>query len=473
MAPLGTLVALLALVPQPATSAAAEGRRLQRACDAGNPDACMDLGRMIWETEVSPRNRTLAAFRQGCDLGNGRSCTGAGSVLMQESVLDPSAALDFYRLGCERGDDQACHDIVDNFIQGGTKQLRFAASDDAARALSLLNDQCSSGTRRACFLLAEFSGKGVEGVMRPDPSRARFLSEQACRLGLQYSCRLAELLQAEPPTENTIDDVREALIRQRGFVETEGPGRGGYPLCLTFASEENLEGADPPAAFLDRFANGRGIRPGSWCREHEEGSILAVGPVRPKTWPPESGLAAWSIVYAWDGSVSAIGQQMLLKDGAWIPGGFGYKPQGFKVGAADHAEDRKRILAVLEPFMTAWNRGESVALLGIAGPPGLIPAATEARHREYTRLDTAPLDIAFPGQEGGCAYARVRLRLHGTFEPRPGILWPLEPWKQAGAVSSIDLRLRRTGGWWRAGRWRLELDEIAIRTPWSVVRVVY
>lgn len=133
--------------------------------------------------------------------------------------------------------------------------------------------------------------------------------------------------------------------------------------------------------------------------------------------------------------------------------------------ALDRSADRQSIIDGLKPFVEAWNRGHPIPVgvfdRGLSGHQALNPI-----HRQYTRLDGWPQSIDFPRADRfSLPYSPhpfITLRLAGTFTPRPGVVWPIEPWKQEGALTFVRVSLRRVDGWWRVGKWRIT----ALETPW-------
>ncbi len=272
-------------------------------------------------------------------------------------------------------------------------------------------------------------------------------------------------------SEKDVMDVREQLIRgvfeALGELQTQPP-RGERPFCVAIASERDLEGTDPPATLLGRLRDVPQVRPLSWCRSHQQGDVLALGPVTSRsTRSPLEDAITWHVMYAWNGEAWSATERFVRSGGMWqLDANATSHSDAPKPAPSDPSSDRQRIAAALVPFVEAWNRGDS--LLPWIADRGSDEDLASGR-RQQTRLDPSPVSIEFEHPDVLGSYARVRLGLNGTFQPRPGTLWPIDPWKQAGARTFVELTLKRVDGWWRVGNWHIEWFE----TPWSVVRLYH
>ena len=353
---------------------------------------------------------------------------------------------------------RACLGVVQAFRQGAATTPP-PSEDEARHAIDVLEGACGSGEIGPCLLLADIEARGIDPIVVKDRERARSWTERACGLGVQSACETVRLIDAPPLSAETVDDIqrwvaRRALGQWPRRQSTADPDR---PLCVAFASDLDPLGVDPPASYLQSFTDVPVVRPLSWCREHEEGDVLALGTVRtPEGWPPHPGVETWSIFYRWDGGIVSL-VQCLLRDGdSWKPVACAGHPITPPPVWNNRAEDRRRILQVLEQYAQAWNADGPTEVGG-------QESARELRMREDTRLEMAGVVVTFDKTGLPPSYVHVALSLMGTFEAGLGRRWPLEPWKQKGAETSIGITLQRTDGWWRAGHWTVRWTI----SPWS------
>jgi hypothetical protein len=164
---------------------------LQRACDAGVPGGCSALAlRYLTGRGVAPdRARALALYqrvgelyRASCDAGEAFACAELGQAfaLGQAGAADPARALVYQEKACTLGEAASCLRAAERLRQGaeGVTPDAARASSLEARAESLLDGWCRSGSGVACLSLAE----------RVAPERARDLRRQACELGQARAC---------------------------------------------------------------------------------------------------------------------------------------------------------------------------------------------------------------------------------------------------------------------------------------------
>jgi hypothetical protein len=460
-----TLIALRPSVP-PKTDP--ELNRLEHACKEGSGSACEDLGWKLYGDAPSEHQAALRVFTRGCDLGHAGSCAGAGEVLTDAEPSDLPAARVFYRKSCGLGDDTQCRFIVHNLVRAVSD--RFATLEDARESVVRLEDFCKAGNGRACHWLADFAGRGITEVVPIDFERAVAYEKDACQAGFAEACKVVEAVAQTPPDERAEADVRAEIVK--GFVarrtreHSYKKGEDLRAFCVGFGSAEDLDGEDPPSEFLGRFSDAEGLHAASWCRTHKEGDVITVGPViAEKVWPPTEGFKVWHIFYSWDGNVSSTAEQFVFKGGNWKRG---WAPHGLQAPAVktDKARDEARMKVLVAQFTDAWNRGER-ELPGIE--PRVYPLdVPDLFSREHTRLEDAGTAVAWSPASPSRTYARISLRLIGTFQPQSGTVWPIEPWKQKGSVAPMVLVLTRSSGWWREGQWRVE----SIEAPWSVLMQV-
>ena len=92
--------------PGPAIPAqgAVRAERLQRACEGGNMDGCLELGAL--ERERGNQARASELWRKACHGGNMDGCSSLGVVAMDAG--DAAGASEFFKKACEGGDVNGC-----------------------------------------------------------------------------------------------------------------------------------------------------------------------------------------------------------------------------------------------------------------------------------------------------------------------------------------------------------------------------
>ncbi len=182
---------------------------MTRACDAGNPAACTDEGKIEISLATKPETkedftRELTLFRKGCDNGDPRGCTelarqfqlstargfGAavklddlillerkgcyggdahGCTMLAVSLLaveprDPALIIDVENRGCAGSDPMACESLGERYALGvDTPANQATAKTFYLKAAALYKDECEAGEGISCVFLASLYkyGKGV------------------------------------------------------------------------------------------------------------------------------------------------------------------------------------------------------------------------------------------------------------------------------------------------------------------------
>jgi hypothetical protein len=166
----------------------------RRACDQGHPNACATWKRTInlmcqhesaqacFSLGVAASDGRLLArdpyeagrdFGRACDLGDPYACLRLIQIVEtdgQDPLLGP----------CRRGDGESC------FILGSLYRAGQGVQKDDGGAVALFRQACELGWWRGCSRLAESyrSGQGIAA----DPAQAIAYFEKACHAGHAQSC---------------------------------------------------------------------------------------------------------------------------------------------------------------------------------------------------------------------------------------------------------------------------------------------
>ena len=157
----------------------------RQACDAGDPDGCVNLGRM-YDTGRGigiDRGKARQFFTQGCDGGAVAGCTflGLAASKGEGGPKDDAKAFAFYSQGCAGGHAQGCG-LMGTALAAG----RGTAVDDA-RAVTLLRQGCDANDAVACHGLGQMYAGARGGLARTD-TRAASLYRQSCDAGHAEAC---------------------------------------------------------------------------------------------------------------------------------------------------------------------------------------------------------------------------------------------------------------------------------------------
>jgi TPR repeat protein len=150
-------------------------RTVSLMCQHESARACFALGFAASEGRLVPRDPYEADrdFGRACDLGDPYACVNLIKIVEtdgQDPLLD----------ACRRGDGESC------FILGSLYHAGQGVPKDDAGALALFRRACERGWWRGCARLAESyrSGQGIAA----DPAQAIEYFEKACRAGHAPSC---------------------------------------------------------------------------------------------------------------------------------------------------------------------------------------------------------------------------------------------------------------------------------------------
>jgi TPR repeat protein len=125
-------------------------RLLQRACDLGQADACVELA-SVYEAREPARAEALFAKAArltaiGCEAGEMRRCGGLAWLYTRGRGVphDLAEAARLLQKGCDGGELILCRRLGNVYVRGD------GVSRDSARATELFQRACSGGLREAC-----------------------------------------------------------------------------------------------------------------------------------------------------------------------------------------------------------------------------------------------------------------------------------------------------------------------------------
>lgn len=201
-------------------------RALERACSAGLPRGCGELGHRLRGLDGPPEDpvRAERLLHSACEGGCGNSCSMWGNVLAEGEAGPPDLAgahAAFLR-ACDLGDTLGCMLLAHARIEGrGT-------SGDPEGGLALLDEACDAGLGAGCNLLMQYHA-GVRGLPA-EPSLALDAALRACEVDELVSCALAaHRLQTgqgtpqDPERADAVGDELLAAIGERDDLDASFP----------------------------------------------------------------------------------------------------------------------------------------------------------------------------------------------------------------------------------------------------------
>ena len=168
----------------------AAARDFAIACELGSDRGCLNVLRLHFE--LGKRDSQAAVARAldavegrcgtgGDERGDGCYYLGAAYELGQGRPADAARAHSLYRQAAMRGHVDACKALA---------RSELSTLDDLLPAAQVLAGAARNDDAEACFWLAALYD-GRHGFPR-DPQQSRALLAQACRLGLEEACELAQ-----------------------------------------------------------------------------------------------------------------------------------------------------------------------------------------------------------------------------------------------------------------------------------------
>lgn len=178
----------------------------EKGCAGGDPEACVTLASRLAHRSPDAKDRwprddarATQLFQRACDLGREDSCFLVASRYFkgEGTTKDLPRGVAVMRRGCDGGNAKRCTELGLLLLgaMGGGKE--FAAIEDVASGLALLERTCTTlDSHAACLTLASLLSKGTK-KLPADEARAKALFDRTCpsqqepemceRLGKQLS----------------------------------------------------------------------------------------------------------------------------------------------------------------------------------------------------------------------------------------------------------------------------------------------
>ena len=188
---------------------ASRARQYPEKCNAGDADACFNLGQVYANGEGVAQDKAKAAqlFRKACDAGSSSGCNNLGFAYDSGAGVaqDKVKAAELFKKTCDAGDAHGCSNLGSAYAYGvGTTQ-------DKAKAAHLYQKACDGGVAVSCIILGDIYALG-EGVAK-DEARAAELFHKACDAGSATGCEGAKLLQRSRNDDRTNDSAGTTLSK--------------------------------------------------------------------------------------------------------------------------------------------------------------------------------------------------------------------------------------------------------------------
>lgn len=151
---------------------------LDKACAAGNLDACFRGAWLFWSRD-HPEPHALELFTSACTTGAAEACAYEGLIL-SDAAERASEAVKALERGCGLDSGAGCAHLAFLYATG-----KGVAKDDR-RAAALYRKSCDLGDAQGCYnagLMAD-EGRGV----RQDVAHAAADYDEACELGSSTAC---------------------------------------------------------------------------------------------------------------------------------------------------------------------------------------------------------------------------------------------------------------------------------------------
>jgi len=148
----------------------------QAACDAGDMDGCVQVGRSLRSTDPSAAHAMLQA---ACDAAPDQHCRSYGAMLSED---DPDKSLMPYRQGCDAGDLYSCQSVVKRIAEVG---------GDLTEARAAYAQACASQATNSSFC-RETLQTGLSGLELWDPDVAGVIGQTEDVSEISASCAAGE-----------------------------------------------------------------------------------------------------------------------------------------------------------------------------------------------------------------------------------------------------------------------------------------
>lgn len=161
------------------------------ACGVGDAAACGELGVL----RINAGDATAAAkhLETGCAAKDAPSCLYLGLLLVQGNGVkaDPARAIAAWRVACDAGLHEACGQLGVALVKG------VGGTADPSAGFTLVQRACDGGLAASCADLGVLYHDGT-GV-KADPAKSRASFEKACAGGHADACRVAKAPAAQAP----------------------------------------------------------------------------------------------------------------------------------------------------------------------------------------------------------------------------------------------------------------------------------
>jgi len=249
--------------------------RLQRtawACEAGEPEACVQWARLLEQTGSNSDSNPRARLTWACEAGHVGACTTLAAWLDAGTMGPRSAPLSerYAKQACDEGSLESCVRMANHLI------VRSRSTEHSARIASALNRGCDAAIPTACRVLGDAALKGRGVIANRELAERAFVA--GCTQNDPVSCeRAADVFgyraaQAEDESDRKHDWARAAealghacrlnrpracvrfgLLTLHGFTEN---ARAAHEAMLTGCSQ----GAPDGCLYAGRqLAAGHGI----------------------------------------------------------------------------------------------------------------------------------------------------------------------------------------------------------------------
>jgi TPR repeat protein len=154
-----------------------EVAQLERDCDAGKAEACVNLGhRFSFGAYGTTRNppRGVEFWEKACNLDNGEGCRWFGQLCQ-----DPACTAPAYQKGCDLGNEDACH-------RGAAMHAFNGRQPDITRHVGFLEKGCDLRVGLHCLQLGLIYDVGL-GLPK-DTARANELFKKGCLFDNEQAC---------------------------------------------------------------------------------------------------------------------------------------------------------------------------------------------------------------------------------------------------------------------------------------------
>ncbi|MGI9508333.1 MAG: tetratricopeptide repeat protein [Geminicoccaceae bacterium] len=255
---------------------APENDFLERDCDAGNAEACLELGAAYASGigRAQDQRKAFSLFKRACSAGVPHACGALGEAYANGSgvVKDETKAVTFLRQACDANDIDACFNLAVIYDEG-------PSIGDAA---SLYQRACEERLAEACYALGmRYGGDDLFALFANSPSSyeiARSYFQQACDAGLDKGCDavLTSLRNLE-----TSKRIRAQRVGASMQACADGNASACYELALAFSLGRGVEKNDEIAFRLNSQACNSGELRGcvSLGLAHLDGTAAEADPM--------------------------------------------------------------------------------------------------------------------------------------------------------------------------------------------------